>query len=485
MLFNSINKKCLLPGFTLLFLLFSGTSFATEYDRGLENLTQTQHTFRSVAKKVSPAVVYIKVEKTHSSQSPSGPFPPFDQRFNGNDLFNFFFGFPPQSRQPHQAPQKRRSVGQGSGFLITSDGYIMTNNHVVDDADTVSVQMLNGREYQAKIIGTDPSSDLAVIKISEKNLPFLSLGNSNNLEVGDWVLAIGNPFGLSHTLTAGIVSAKGRSGIGLNDYEDFIQTDAAINPGNSGGPLVNLHGDVVGINTAIFSRSGGYMGIGFAIPVDMARQIKTQLIDHGTVKRGRLGVYIQDLTQNLAESFGLDRTDGVVIAEVIEDSPAEDAGLKAGDIVLEIEGDKVYKVTSFRNRIAMTAPNSKIKLTILRNEKRKKIDVQIGELDDDPSTSFKDKDTLPKLGITLQALTPDLAERMGYEGGQGVLVSSVSSGSLAEQAGIASGALIIEIDHHIVTSVKQAKELLNVERPLHLFLIRQNNQSRYLAIKIP
>lgn len=268
----------------LLFMLLAAANFSLAQDKGLESLKQTGQAFRHVAKKVSPAVVFIKVEKEVSSQGSSEFFSPFGGPFN-DDFFRRFFGTPPQFQPSPQTPQKHRESGQGSGFLITPDGYILTNNHVVGDADLVSVQMNDGREYTAEIVGTDPGSDLAVIKIDESDLPFLKLGSSERLEVGDWVLAVGNPFGLSHTLTAGVVSAKGRSGIGLNDYEDFIQTDAAINPGNSGGPLVNLDGEVVGINTAIFSRSGGYMGIGFAIPVDMAKNIKSQLIEHGEVKR--------------------------------------------------------------------------------------------------------------------------------------------------------------------------------------------------------
>ena len=452
-------------------------------ESGLENLKQTGVAFRSVAKKISPSVVFIKVEKEVSSQGPSQFSTPFDSPFN-DEFFRRFFGTPPQFKQPQQTPQKRREVGQGSGFLISPDGYILTNNHVVGGADSVVVQRQNGKEYKAEIIGADPGSDLAVIKIDESDLPFLKLGDSEALEVGDWVLAIGSPFGLSHTLTAGIVSAKGRSGIGLSDYEDFIQTDAAINPGNSGGPLVNLDAEVVGINSAIFSRSGGYMGIGFAIPVNMAKQIKTQLIEHGEVSRGRLGVYIQDMTSDLAESFGLDKVEGILVTQVIEDSPAAEADLQQGDVLLKIDGDKVDKVSNFRNRIALTAPGTTVRLMIKRNGDMKEIKVSIGKQDADETVRSDGTADLSQLGLSLQELTPELASRLGYEGETGVLVSAVERGSLSERAGIQRGSLIQEIDRQPVTSVAQARKLLKGEKgETRLLLIKQGEGTRYLALK--
>jgi len=276
-------------------------------------------------------------------------------------------------------PRKFQQRGQGSGFIISKDGYILINNHVVGDADLIKVKLSDGREFKAKVIGTDPQSDVAVIKIDATNLPVLRLGDSDKLEVGEWVIAIGNPFGLSQTVTVGVVSAKGRSRIGINDYEDFIQTDAAINPGNSGGPLVNIHGEAVGMNTAIFSRSGGYMGIGFAIPINMAKAIKDQLLKKGKVTRGWLGVVIQDIDEELAKSFGLEKTEGVLIAEVSEGSPAEKAGLKQGDIILRLNGKKVDDLGELRNKIALTAPGTKVKLEVLRENKRRTIQVTIGE----------------------------------------------------------------------------------------------------------
>ena len=453
-------------------------------EEGLENLRQTGQAFRSVAKKVSPAVVFIKVEKEISGQEMGEFSSPFNSPFD-DEFFKHFFGQPYRFNTPKHTPQKRQAVGQGSGFLISSDGYILTNNHVVGDADRVQVKLQDGREYTAKIIGTDPPTDLAVIRIDEKDLPFLKLGDSNKLEVGDWVLAIGNPFGLSHTLTAGIVSAKGRSGIGLSDYEDFIQTDAAINPGNSGGPLVNLDGEVVGINSAIISRSGGYMGIGFAIPINLVKHIREQLIEHGQVTRGRIGAYIQQMTQDLAKAFNLDETKGIVVTQVVEDSPAQKAGLKQGDVIIEMDGKKVDKIANFRNRIALTPPGTKVSLTIVRGGKTKTLDVVIGKLETDDQGMPAGTGDLPKLGLSLQKLTPELAARFGYEGKTGVLVADVDPGSLAQRSGIEPGDLIQEIDRKSVSTPEQARKLLQTEKgKSHLLLIRHGQGSRYLILKV-
>jgi len=360
----------------------------------------------------------------------------------------------------------------------------MTNNHVVEDASSITVFLQDGRELEAETVGTDPATDVAIIKIAESDLPYLKLGDSDQLEVGDWVLAFGNPFGLSHTLTAGIVSAKGRSGMGLSDYENFIQTDAAINPGNSGGPLVNLDGRVVGMNTAIFSRSGGSMGIGFAIPINMAQQVRTQLVEHGKVTRGHLGVYIQDLNQDLAESFGLPDTKGILIAKIIEDSPAEKAGLEQGDILLTLDGEPVGKVAEFRNRVAMMAPETKIKVGLLRDGKIRTLTVTIGKREDDSEMSASKPGSAAQLGMSLQTLTPELREQLGYEDEAGVLVTNVEPGSPAANAGIARGALILEVNRKPVTSPEQIKQALqdNPGKPL-LLLVRHKDATRYLALK--
>ncbi|MBN1957048.1 MAG: DegQ family serine endoprotease [Desulfuromonadales bacterium] len=467
-------------GLCLSGIIFAGSVAAQ--DAGLESLRETGKAFRSVAKQVSPAVVYIQVEKAvEQQQMNSNPFggTPF-----GDEFFRRFFGQPPQ-QTPQKAP-KRNTTGQGSGFIISADGYIMTNNHVVGDADKVTVQLLDGREYDAKIIGTDPPTDVALIKIeADEKLPFLLLGNSDQLEVGDWVLAFGNPFGLSHTLTAGIVSAKGRSGIGLTDYENFIQTDAAINPGNSGGPLVNLDGEVVGMNTAIFSRSGGYMGIGFAIPINMAKNIRQQLVDHGTVKRGRIGVYIQDLTKELAESFDIDQREGILVAQVMADSPAEKAGIEQGDVILKLNDKTVDKVADFRNQISLTQPGTDVTLLVLRDGKKKKIKVTIGAMESDAQGRPVSNDELPELGMSLQKLSPELAEQFGYENVQGVLVTAVEPDSFAAKAGISRGDLIEEVNRREVSDPAEVKQLLKEShKSTVLLLVRQGDASRYLALKL-
>ena len=460
-------------------------SLVKAQDKGLESLKETGVAFRSVARKISPAVVFIKSESEVKQEADSGmPFPhnsPF-----GDDFFQRFFGSPYQQRpnQPNMPHHKRRQVGQGSGFLISPDGYILTNNHVVGESDRVSVQLLDGREYRAEIIGTDPGSDLAVIRVDETDLPFLRLGDSEKLEVGDWVLAVGNPFGLSHTLTAGIVSAKGRSGIGLNDYEDFIQTDAAINPGNSGGPLVNLDGEVVGINSAIFSRSGGYMGIGFAIPVNMAKNVRDQLIENGEVRRGRLGVYIQDLTPDLADSFDLKSTQGVLVSQVLEGSPAEDAGMKSGDVVVKIDGDPVDDASSLRNRVSLTAPGTEVRLSIIRNGEAREVEVVLAALDSEMAGQPQKTAEVANSGLSLRQLTPALAEQLGYEEEDGVLVAAVEPGSLADRAGIQRGSLILEINQHQVSSVDEARRLLkDGAGKAQLLLVKKGQATQYVVLK--
>ncbi len=454
-------------------------------DQAIQSLRETGKAFAWVAKKVSPAVVFIQVEKT-VQRSPMQGFPtPF-----GDDFFRRFFGIPAPQGQPHQfqapAQPQRKIVAQGSGFIFTPDGYIMTNNHVVADADKVTVRLEDGREFKGKVVGADPHSDVAVVKIDAKNLPVLPLGDSDKLEVGEWVIAVGNPFGLSHTITAGIVSAKGRSSVGITDYENFIQTDAAINPGNSGGPLVNLDAQAVGINTAIFSRSGGYMGIGFAIPINMAKAIADQLIKHGTVIRGYLGIAIQDLTPELAKSFKLKPESGVLVAQVTKNSPAEKAGLKRGDVIVEFDGKPVTKAGPFRNRVALKTPGSKTQIKVLRDGKAKTLTVVIGKLPEKGVLTSKSSQQLSKLGITVQALTPELAKQLGYEGLSGVVIAQVDPGSVAAMAGLQPGILIEEVNRVPVKSIDDFQRAVK-KTPPHgtlLLLIRKGANSEYLALQL-
>ncbi|MCG6910602.1 MAG: DegQ family serine endoprotease [Deltaproteobacteria bacterium] len=453
---------------------------------GIESLRQTSKAFSDVAKRVSPAVVFIQIEKTVQQPnvqffSPFGQGTPF-----GDQFFNRFFGMPgPQPPDQSQQAPRQQIIGQGSGFIISKDGYILTNNHVVGDADKVVVKLLDGREFTATTVGADPHSDVAVIKIEADNLPVLQLGNSDDIEVGEWVVAIGNPFGLSHTLTVGVVSAKGRSSIGIADYENFIQTDAAINPGNSGGPLVDLDGKVVGMNTAIFSQSGGYMGIGFAIPINMARSIKDQLIKTGTVVRGYLGVAIQELTPDLAKSFGMNDQKGILVAQVSKDTPAEDAGLKQGDVIIEFDGKSVDQVGAFRNQVALEMPGTRVNVTVLRNGKREQLSVTIGKLPDKETAVAANPHNLEKIGMTVQNITPELAQQFGLEKKKGVIITDVAPGSVAALANVRPGGIILEVNRTPVEDLKAFKKAIAdvSENGVVLLLIQEGEYTRYVALK--
>ncbi|MBT3017152.1 MAG: DegQ family serine endoprotease [Candidatus Thiodiazotropha sp. (ex Lucina aurantia)] len=473
----------------ILFCLLSMSLSAQQ--GGIESLRQTGKAFASVAQKVSPSVVFIQVE-TVRERAPNNEYTPFGSPF-GDDLFRRFFGpqFPGAPRQP-QKPRRHRSLGQGSGFVFSHDkglfsnkAYVMTNNHVVEGADRITVKFKNGHEFSAAIKGSDPKSDIAVLEIVADNLPALSLGDSNKLDVGEWVLAFGNPFGLSHTMTAGIVSAKGRTSLGISDYEDFIQTDAAINPGNSGGPLVNLDGEVVGINTAIFSRSGGYMGVGFAIPINMAKGIANQLLDKGEVTRGFLGIMIQPLTPELAESFGTKYQKGILVAEVSENSPADRAGLKQGDLIFKLDGKNVGNVGDFRNRISLTSPGSKVVLEIIRSGKPKAVEVTVGELSEQSSVAGSNTKTTEELGLTVQTLNKELAESFGTNTTQGVVVTNVSPGSIAAMAGIDAGTVITQVNRNPVTNAGEFEKRINEGRSQRqvLLLVTKGGMSRFVVLR--
>jgi len=461
--------------------------FTPQEKKDIALLARTAEAFAAIVKRVKPAVVFIQVEKTIKTKpTPVFPFP---------DPFKFFFGQPgfgpfsaPAFPFPNQ-PRQYKEIGQGSGFIITPNGYILTNNHVVAGADKITVKLSDGRVFKAKVIGRDPLSDVAVIKINATNLPTIPLGDSDKLKVGEWVIAIGNPFGLSQTVTVGVVSAKGRSGIGINDYEDFIQTDAAINPGNSGGPLINIYGQAVGMNTAIYSKSGGFMGIGFAIPINMVKIIKDQLIKYGKVTRGWLGVVIQNVTEDLAQEFGLPKPEGALIAQVEKDTPASRAGLKAGDVIIYYNGKKVENVGELRNMVALTKPGTWVNIVVIRNGHKKTFRVKIGELSS-ANTHFVPRGIthklLKELGFNVQNLTPDLAEQFGYKIGQGVLISQVQAGSPADQAGLRPGDLIMEVNRHRVHNLRQFFRALalSAKTKRFLFMIRHGQFNRFVAISL-
>ena len=483
---NKTTLHCRATSALLIVLLFIVPLSAFAQDtNSIDTLRQMGKAFAKISEKASPAVVGIKAEKTVTQEYqiipdwPLGePFDPFD-----DDFFDRFF------RRQRSPRRKYPQTAQGSGFIISADGYILTNNHLVGEADKVMVKVGENPEVNAKIIGADPDSDVAVIKIdTKKDLHPLELADSDSLEVGEWVLAIGNPFGLSHTVTAGIVSAKGRSGFGLSSYEDFIQTDAAINPGNSGGPLLNLDGKVVGINTFIISRGGGNMGIGFAIPINMAKDIYKELIDTGTVVRGFLGVNIQDLDPDTADLLDLDEdTKGVVLPDVTEGSAADKAGIKPYDVIIEFEGRKIEKANDLLNRVAALKPGTKVKIAVLRDGKRKTITVELGKRPPRGKITSAPPDVLKQLGLTVQELTDELAERLGYKGMTGVVVSKVEPGSEAARKGITPGTLIMEVNR---SKVKNTKDFNNAIKKAAkegkvLLRIKQERGTSLVVLKVP
>jgi serine protease Do len=460
----------------------------------IANLRQTSKAFASVARAVSPSVVFIQVEGK-ASREVMPFFPQFDDEWPfSDDFFKRFFGgrLPgiPSSPYSDKPQEERHIMEQGSGFvfetrsLLSDKTYILTNNHVVENADKIRVEFQDGRQFVAKVTGRDPQSDIAVIEINARGYPALTLADSSKLEVGEWVVAIGNPFGLSHTLTVGVVSAKGRTSLGINDYEDFIQTDAAINPGNSGGPLVNLDGEVVGINTAIFSRSGGYMGVGFAIPSNLAKAITTQLIEHGEVTRGYLGIVIQQLTSDLAESFGIEASQGILVAQVSKHSPAEKAGLQQGDIIERFQGELVKDVGSFRNQVALLAPGTTVELTILRNGKKKNVEVEIGKLTKEKQPTEQTSQRAEDIGLTVQTLTPQLAEQFGATAGEGVIVTEVRPGSVAAMSGIKPGTIILQVNRKAVKNTAEFQRAIKESRSDKrlLLLIREGDTQRFVVL---
>jgi len=436
--------------------------------------------FVELAKRLKPTVVNIRTTKNIKPRQ-RARHPQFQQN-PFNNFFDDFFG-----RYSDEAPQQRprREQALGTGFIISSEGYILTNNHVVNGADEVLVKLSDGREIKGEIKGSDEKLDLALVKISEKEkLPVAELGDSDSLEVGEWVMAIGNPFGLAQTVTAGIVSAKGRV-IGSGPYDDYIQTDASINPGNSGGPLFSADGKVIGINTAIIA---GGQGIGFAIPINMAKDVVAQLRDKGKVTRGYLGIRFQPLTADLAKSFGLDTDKGALIASVEKDAPAEKAGLKAGDIILEYDGKPITEGNELPRYVAVTPIDKKVKLVIFRDGKRQEVTVVISRLKDGAAQasagSVNESETI---GIVVQELTKELASRLGIRDTKGLIVSEVKPGSAAEEAGITAGDVIIEVNGQRPDTLEKynaAAARLKKGDVARLLLKRPDGAIYYVAVKI-
>lgn len=449
-----------------------------------------------VAKRVSPAVVNIsttqKPERSSRSergergerrrQMPPGPFGPGPNPFGGGEEFEEFF----RRFFGDRPPSPQRSLG--SGFLISEDGYIITNNHVAGESGAkITVRLSDKEEYEAKVIGNDEKTDLALIKINVKhNLPTVPLGKSADLQVGDWVIAIGNPFGLEQTVTAGIVSAKGRV-INAGPYDDFIQTDASINPGNSGGPLINLRGEVIGINTAIFSQGGGNIGIGFAIPIDQAKSIVNQLKDKGKVTRGWLGVAIQSVTPELAKSFGLKEPIGALVAEVTSGGPAEKAGLQRGDVITTFNGTTVKDSHELPALVARTPVGDKAEVVILRNGKEQNYSVKLGELTDQQAKADqRGGESKNTWGMTVANLSSDAARRFQIEKAQkGVVVTEVAPDSPAAASNIQPGDIVEEVNRQPVRSVEEFEKAVTAakEKETLLMLVRRGNASTFFALR--
>jgi len=440
-------------------------------DRAAAGLSPAVPDFASLAKKIGPMVVNIstvQMRRTAEDVPNFGddPFSQFWQRFFGGRI--------------PRGPQ--RQGGLGSGFIIDRDGTILTNYHVVDGADKITVTLSDGQSFTGKVIGKDQKTDVAIVKIdARQDLPAVTLGDSDHLQVGEWVMAIGNPFGLDHTVTAGIVSAKGRR-IGDGPYEDFIQTDASINPGNSGGPLINLRGEVVGINTAIFSQSGGNIGIGFAIPTNLVKDLLPELKARGKVVRGYLGTTVQKVTPDIAESMGLKEARGALVADVAKDGPAQRAGIKAGDVIVAFDGKAIKDSAELPLQVARLTPGKRVQIKVLRDGQDLTLPITIGE--------FKEEEVIAsggtgELGLTVEKVTRETADELGLARAEGVVVTDVKPGSAADDAGLQRGDVITEINRHPVRTVADfRRETAGAAKGQSvLFLVRRGQGSLFLALK--
>ncbi len=480
---TGIFRLSLVAGF-LLFVIFPPAMSYADDSAPEQYLVQGLPNFAPLIEKLTPVTVNISSSRTVKPGIPQlgeNPFGGQDDPFRdffGDDFFKHFFGGDPN--------REYRQQGLGSGFIIDPDGYILTNNHVIEDADEIKVKTHADKEYDAEVIGTDPKTDLALLKIKLSNgdtLQAAKLGDSDNLSVGEWVIAIGNPFGLQATVTAGIVSAKWRK-IGAGPYEDFIQTDASINPGNSGGPLFNLRGEVVGVNSMIYSPSGGNVGIGFAIPINLAGNIVRQLKETGRVVRGWLGVVVQTVTPELAQSFGLEEGRGALVADVAQDSPASKAGLTSGDIIVEYDGKPIHEMSELPKLVADTPIGKQSTLTVLRDGKRRTIRVNVGELKDDREADTRPANGTAQLGMSVRAITPEIVQSLGLSEDSGILVVSVQPGSGADNAGIKKGDIIKEINRTPVTTMKQFAEAVGKQQTGNiLMLIKRGRTSLWIVVK--
>ncbi len=442
--------------------------------------------FTELVEQNAPGVVNISTttQKTAAHKLPPGiEMPELPEDHPLGDLLRRFFG-----ERGDDEPERFSSRSLGSGFILSSDGYVVTNHHVVKDADEIIVRLSDRRELKAQVIGTDPRSDVALVKIEAQDLPVLKIGSSEGLKPGEWVLAIGSPFGFEHSVTAGIVSAKGRS-LPSENYVPFIQTDVAINPGNSGGPLFNLDGQVVGINSQIYSRTGGFMGLSFAIPIEVAMDVVDQLKTKGYVSRGWLGVYIQEVTRELAESFGMKRPSGALVANVLPDSPAEKAGIRVGDVIVSFDGKTVPESGALPPMVGRTQVGKQVAVQVMREGRLKTLALELGELPEEDSPILarrephKAKDLV--LGIEVEPLSPEQREELGIESG-GLLVTKVHEGP-AKEAGIREGDVLKMVNNAAITDVEQFKDVVK-GLPKDKFasvLVQREQGPAFIAIRIP
>jgi serine protease Do len=479
-----VGVAILLVGFLLGGLTFYTLGKLTRQGRYLQSpvtpnvprqIMETGRAFSDIVNAVSPSVVNISTTKVVRKET--GPF--FDDPF-----FDFFTPF-----HDFGAPKKWKERSLGSGVIVSPDGYIITNNHVVEKADEIKVTLFDKRVFKGRIVGADPKTDVAIIRIDASNLPVLSWGNSDKLQVGEFVLAIGSPYGLSNTVTMGIISAVGRANVGIADYEDFIQTDAAINPGNSGGPLVNITGELIGINTAIFSRTGGYQGIGFAVPSNMVRLVMDQLIQKGKVTRGWIGVTIQELTPELAQQFGLKKSKGALVSDIVKDSPAARSGINRGDIIVEFNGKEVKDVSSLRNLVSQSKAGSNITLKILRSGKELTVQVNVLELPREvaevvPDTLPNESEAKVLTGLAVMDLSREIIRQLGFSREEkGVVVVRVEPGSPADEAEIKKGDIIKEINKREIDNLTTFNKVLtSIKRNESMLLFINRGGKRFYVI---
>jgi serine protease Do len=444
--------------------------------------------FAMVAAHVRPTVVSVFSEKMVKFQAPD-----FQSPF-GNDFFRQFFGrqFPQNQPQPMPREYSVPQSGLGSGMIIDKQGHVLTNYHVVSDVDEIKVQLADNRTFEAEVVSSDPQTDVAVIRMKGSvpdDLPAVEFGDSDAIEVGNLVMAIGAPFGFEQTVTTGIISAKGRSDVGINAYEDFLQTDAAINPGNSGGPLVNMRGQVIGMNSAIATTTGRFQSVGFAIPINMVKGILPTLVKGEKVTRGMLGVLIQEVTPELAKQFGLSEAKGALVAQVNADSPAAKGGIEPGDVIVRYEGKDVENTAHLRNMVAATAPDTEVKVGIIRGGKEETVTLRVGKLTPQmmtAATPSEEGGVLSKLGMTVQTLTPDLAKQFGIQGAHGAIITDVEQGGAASLAGLQQGDVIVEADRQKVASADDLQEALDKakDKDTVLLLVRRKSASLFVVLHL-